>query len=136
MSEEAIRAGLAHFARILDGKHWDRVDTVFASDATFDYGLGEASGIEALVANFRRYLDRCGATQHLIGSILIELDGERATSHAYVQARHVARDPDGRFFDSNGEYVDRWERRGEGWRIVRRDARWFMHTGDPSIIGA
>ncbi|MEO0031044.1 MAG: hypothetical protein RIS94_802 [Pseudomonadota bacterium] len=136
-AERAIRDGLARFARVLDGKQWDALGDVFAHDLTFDYGLGEQAGIDALTLNMRRFLDVCGPTQHLIGSIAVTVapGGLAATSRAYVQARHQrADDPLGPVFDSNGEYVDRWERRAEGWRIVRRDALWQTQSGDAGVI--
>ncbi|MCP3733524.1 nuclear transport factor 2 family protein [Sphingomonas sp. RP10(2022)] len=138
LDERAIVRGLAAFARIVDGKRWDDLSQVFADDLTFDYGaIGSFSGIQSLRDVLVRFLDRCGATQHLIGSIVVDIEGDAATSRAYVQARHqgvgaVA----GPVFDSNGEYVDRWERRVEGWRIVRRDASWAIHTGDPTVLDA
>ncbi|MCY1672828.1 nuclear transport factor 2 family protein [Novosphingobium sp. SL115] len=135
--ERTVREGLARFARVLDGKHWDQLGDVFADDVTFDYGMGEQAGMSALVANMRRFLDVCGPSQHLIGSISIDVsaDGASATSRAYVQARHQrASDHGGAVFDSNGEYVDQWALRAEGWRIVRRDALWQTHSGDAAII--
>jgi ketosteroid isomerase-like protein len=138
LDERAIVRGLSRFARILDNKQWDRLGDVFADDICFDYGSGQDEhGMAALTDNMRRFLDRCGGTQHLIGSILVDLDGDRATSRAYVQARHQrVDDPAGPIFDSNGEYVDQWERRAAGWRIVRRDAIWAAHSGDPGILHA
>ncbi|MCY4425518.1 MAG: nuclear transport factor 2 family protein [Halieaceae bacterium] len=137
LDEREISRGLSRFARILDTKSWDELPEVFAHDLTFDYGTGEEQqGMEALRANMTRFLDRCGNTQHLIGSILVDVDGGRAVSRAYVQARHQGvGDPTGPVFDSNGEYIDRWERRGEGWRIVRRDAVWATNSGDSAVIG-
>ncbi|MFY7838253.1 MAG: nuclear transport factor 2 family protein [Novosphingobium sp.] len=137
LAERAVREGLARFARVLDGKRWDQLGDVFAADITFDYGMGEQAGMAALEANMRRFLDVCGPSQHLIGSISIDVapDGASATSRAYVQARHQrASDHGGAVFDSNGEYVDRWALRTEGWRIVRRDAMWQTHSGDAAII--
>lgn len=140
LDEREITRGLSLFARILDRKQWDRLDEVFAEDLSFDYGsdfgaTGEAAGIAALRENMTRFLDRCGPTQHLIGSILVDVDGDDAVSRAYVQARHQrANDPSGPVFDTSGEYVDRWQRRPEGWRIVRRDARWATFSGDPAVI--
>jgi hypothetical protein len=138
LDEREIVRGLSRFARILDNKQWDRLDDVFAHDICFDYGTGgDQHGMAALTVNMRRFLDRCGGTQHLIGSILVDVEGDRATSRSYVQARHQrVDDPAGPIFDSNGEYVDKWERRPEGWRIVRRDALWAAHTGDPMILHA
>lgn len=136
-SERAVREGLARFARLLDTKQWEALDEVFAEDVTFDYGLGEQAGLAALTANMRRFLDVCGPSQHLIGSIAIALtsDGQTATSRAYVQARHQrAGDLGGAVFDSNGEYIDQWERRPAGWRIVRRVAQWQTQSGEAAII--
>lgn len=131
----AIRDQLGRFARILDGKSWYAVGEVFADDVAFDYGDGgEKHGIAALVAQFRRYLDVCGATQHLLGSIIVEC-GDAPVSRAYVQARHqgIGAKAD-RFLDTNGEYVDRWRCDGGVWRIVRRDATWAVHQGDFGVL--
>ena len=137
VADRDVREGLARFARVIDAKDWAALDTVFAADLTFDYGLGERSGIAALTETMRMFLDGCGPTQHLIGSISITTDGSRAESRAYVQARHQRRDdPTGDVFDSNGEYTDRWEHRAQGWRIVRRDVRWQTHSGDRTILSA
>ncbi len=134
--ERAILRGLARFARVLDGKQWDALGDVFAPDIRFDYGTGEEkAGMAALTDNMRRFLDRCGGTQHLIGSATVDVEGDRAVSRAYVQARHQrAGDKAGAIFDANGEYIDRWERRAQGWRIVRRDVVWASHSGDPAIL--
>lgn len=136
LDEREIMRGLARFARVLDGKRWDELETVFAADVSFDYGTGQTeNGIAALTANMRRFLDVCGPSQHLIGSVMIDVEGDDAVSRAYVQARHQrAGDQGGPVFDTCGEYVDRWERRSEGWRIVHRLAIWATHSGDPSII--
>ncbi|MCP5193888.1 MAG: nuclear transport factor 2 family protein [Pseudomonadales bacterium] len=136
LDEREITRGLSRFARIIDSKSWDQLCDVFAEDLSFDYGSdGEQQGMDALRANMTRFLDRCGGTQHLIGSVLVDVDGDQAISRAYVQARHQAVGATGgQVFDSNGEYVDRWERRQVGWRITRRDAQWAALTGDPSVI--
>ena len=136
MDEREITRGLSRFARILDNKKWDELSDVFAEALSFDYGAGgEQQGIAALRANMTKFLDICGATQHLIGSIQVDVNGDEALSRAYVQARHQALGASGGpVFDTNGEYIDRWKRRPEGWRIIRRDAVWSTLTGDPAII--
>ena len=135
--EREIARGLALFARILDSKHWDRLGEVFSEDLTFDYGNGvRQQGMAALDQQMRQYLDTCGPTQHLIGSILIDVTGDSAVSRAYVQARHQRRDePLGPILDATGEYVDTWTRYPQGWRISHRKAEWFLHHGDPAVIG-
>jgi ketosteroid isomerase-like protein len=136
LAEREIVRGLGRFARIVDGREWSAVGDVFADDIVFDYGDGgEKRGMAALLDQFARFLDPCGPSQHLIGSIMVEVDGDTAVSRAYVQARHQPPKPaPHQFFDTSGEYIDRWERRPEGWRIVRRDARWLTSVGDPAII--
>ncbi len=137
LAERSVRQGLARFARILDGKQWDALCEVFADDVAFDYGMGEQKGMAALTANMRRFLEVCGPSQHMIGSVSVDVapGAIAATSRAYVQARHQrADDPGGAVFDTNGEYIDRWELCPAGWRIVRRDAVWQTHSGDAGII--
>ncbi|HEU0196435.1 MAG TPA: nuclear transport factor 2 family protein [Nevskiaceae bacterium] len=135
--ERDIVRALSQFARILDTKDWPRLREVFDVDVSFDYGGGQVGqGLGALTDNMRKYLDLCGGTQHLVGSLLVDVDDDLATSRAYVQARHQRRgDAGGPIFDSTGEYIDRWARRPNGWRIVRRDAHWFAQFGDAAIIG-
>jgi ketosteroid isomerase-like protein len=136
--EREIAIGLGRFARILDGREWDAVDEVFAEDVTFNYGDGrEQSGIEAITLQFSSFLDDCGPSQHLLGSIQVTVEGDKGLSRAYVQARHQGTTGKAHLFlDSNGEYIDRWKRLPDGWRIVRRDVVWHMMQGDMSVLGA
>jgi hypothetical protein len=68
----------------------------------------------------------------------VTVEGDRAISRAYVQARHLA--PGAAtsglngFVDTNGDYVDQWRRIAGRWLITRRDCSWQMIVGDPSII--
>ncbi len=83
LDERDITRGLSRFARILDTKSWDDLGDVFAHDLSFDYGTGvEQHGMAELRDNMTRFLDKCGGTQHLIGSILVDVEGDRATSRA------------------------------------------------------
>jgi ketosteroid isomerase-like protein len=138
LDERAITRALSRFARIADAKTFDELGEIFADDVTFDYGAGhDEHGLDTLRGLLRRHLGSCGGTQHLIGSIVVDVHGDHAVSRAYIQARHQrVGELFGPVFDSNGEYVDRWERRAQGWRIVRRDARWAANSGDPAIISA
>jgi ketosteroid isomerase-like protein len=132
----AIMNQLGRFARILDDRDWSAVQEVFADDLTFDYGDGcEKTGIDALLAQFRQFLDVCGPSQHMLGSLMLTFEGELAVTRAYVQARHQgAGDKADRYLDTSGEYIDRWQCRSGRWLIVRRDARWFMNKGDFSVL--
>jgi hypothetical protein len=106
---------LTRFARALDQRDWAVIPAIFAAEISFEYGEDEQQGLAALLAQFRKYLDHCGPTQHLLGSIEVEIDGVGAQTRAYVQARHQgAKGKEQSFYDSHGDYIDRW---------VKRDAR-------------
>jgi hypothetical protein len=134
--ERDILNKLSDFPRIVDSKQWSRINEVFAEEIAFDYGDdGEQKGLPALLTQFRKFHDRCGAMQHLLGSIQIDVDGDNATTKAYVQARHLGKDDKANnSVDTHGEYIDRWQRFAHGWRIIRRDARWQFIVGDITIL--
>lgn len=134
--ERIILNTLSEFPRVVDRNEWDRVGEVFAEDISFNYGDGhERQGLAVLLSHFRSFHDRCSAMQHLIGSVQLELNGDTAVTRSYVQARHLGK---GEFaesvFDTHGEYTDQWARRPEGWRIVRRDARWALSAGERRVL--
>jgi hypothetical protein len=72
------------------------------------------------------------ATQHFIGNLLIEVDGDSASSETYFVARqrfgHDGMDYD---FVIAGRYLDRWERRGGAFRISSRTLVWDWMRTDP-----
>lgn len=130
LDEREIRAVLVTYAYAVDGKRYDDLDNVFALEVERNYGMCSGTGIASLKALVRGYLDRCGPTQHLLGSMRIEVEGLTATASTYVQARHQGRGLRRLFsFDANGVYRDQLERFPEGWRIVRRHAEWRAHRG-------
>lgn len=134
--ERIILNTLSEFPRIVDRKQWQRIGDVFDEDIAFDYGDGgEKRGLAALLEQFKKFHDRCSAMQHLLGSVQLELTGDRAVTRAYVQARHQGKgDKANSVFDTHGEYIDQWQRLPEGWRIVRRDASWSVFAGDSSVL--
>lgn len=138
VDQSLVTAQLGRAARLLDGKRWDELSDVFAEDVEFDYGDGNGlqQGLPLLRETFARHLDRCGATQHLLGSVILSVEGDAATSEAYVQARHAGIGKlAGEVFDTNGEYVDTWTRREGAWLIVRRDVSWLTLSGNPAVLG-
>ena len=137
--ERTLTNKLGDFARILDARLWERLDTVFSKNVKFDYadGNGEQEGIAALTQQFRSFLDSCGPSQHLLGSIQIEEGAEKGLliTRCYVQARHQGKgQKEQSFFDSNGEYIDEWRQEDAGWRIVNRRVRWLILQGDMSVL--
>jgi hypothetical protein len=69
-------------------------------------------------------LDRFVATQHVIGSCVIDVDGDRATGTTQCTAHHLERDSDGlidRVLYIN--YIEQLARVDAHWRFSRRELR-------------
>lgn len=118
--ERDIERALIAFARAMDYHDWDAMSEILSADAVGDFGTGPLQGSDTIIAMIRGFLDNCGATQHLIGNVLVDIDGDLATSHAYVQDLHLSRSNPELTFHTLGDYHDRWERREGRWRLVER----------------
>lgn len=98
------------------GLHDSRADTGFGHVELLDH-LGEAErvgGPRGSISGLRRW-------QHFEGVSTMELDGYTATAHTPHIHTHQ-RETGGRGWNliQTGFFVDRLERRPEGWRIVHR----------------
>lgn len=95
--------------------------SVFHNDAYVDCGLyaGPAHGFVDFAQGF---LGDLKASQHLIGQIRIEMDGDMAADgEVYFIAWHrLVEDGEDKDLIVAGRYVDRYEKRGGEWRIAKR----------------
>jgi hypothetical protein len=105
----------------------DRLDialghSIWHADGVADYGAdvyqGDGRGvIDHICAQHRHALQH----SHQVSNLIIELDGERAGSEAYVTATlRVRRDGRLRQITVWGRYVDRWSKRDGRWGLDRR----------------
>jgi hypothetical protein len=105
----------------------DRIDhelgyTLWHEDSVADYGEGVYHGsgrgfIDFVCAQHRRTLGH----SHQVTNIIIELDGDRAGSEAYVTANlRVEQGGQLRQISVWGRYLDQWSRRNGRWAIDRR----------------
>jgi hypothetical protein len=135
LADEAdIRQTIARYCWAVD--HLDRaaLDEVFFADATASLGRGLQRGLDEIWERIRVVLAPLTTTQHLTGSHLIDVDGDRAEHRCYFQAQHVWRDKEGgEQYLVAGTYEDRMERGPAGWRIRHRDLRIQWSSGNPSI---
>lgn len=121
IAERAIGRQIVRFGRAMDDRDWQALANILSADATADLGTGTLEGPKAIIALIRSYLETCGTTQHFVGSMLVDVTGEIATSRAYVRDLHLG--SDGRedlFFSTLGDYHDRWQRQGDSWRLRHR----------------
>ncbi len=117
-----IQARLTQFARFMDNRDWVGLASILSDDAIAEFGEGPLQGSAAIVGCIRRYLDACGVTQHLLGNLIVHVDGDHAESHCYVSDMHLgigAREH--MTFRTLGDYHDHWRRQDGEWRLIRRD---------------
>lgn len=118
--ERDIERALVRFARAMDDRDWKGLSQILAEDAVGDFGTGRLEGSAAIIELIRGFLDNCGVTQHLLGNVLVEVNGDHATSSAYVRDLHLSRSDPELTFQTLGDYHDRWERRDGRWWLVER----------------
>ncbi|GLB63875.1 hypothetical protein NCCP2495_17540 [Dietzia sp. NCCP-2495] len=132
-----ILALTSRYAHALDRHDWTGLESVFAPDGTMEFaGLPAETGPSAIAGTCATALEPLDASQHLVGSALLDSYGDTVTVSSYFHAQHV-RSIDGRteLFTIAGTYDDVVEHRPEGWRIVLRRQSVSWQAGDPRVLG-
>jgi hypothetical protein len=121
LDKQAITEVLYRFCRGVDRNDEELMLSCYHPGARDSHGIFDGPGDEYVVY-LRPVLQSFDSIQHVIGNVLIELDGDLAWSESYVTAYHVQRDEAGTPTQLivSGRYVDRFERRDDDWRIVDR----------------
>lgn len=133
--EREIYRAIVGIARAMDERDWGAIEDVTSSDFTGDLGSGSLASRAEMIALLRSFLDDCGPTQHMIGTVLIDVDGDTATSRAYVADMHLgSAENEGRYFRTLGDYHDEWARLTGGWRLVSRIKHVTGTLGDIAVL--
>ena len=114
----------------LDTRSWDDLDDVFVPDATANLGW-LLEGRDAIQDRVRTALEHLDASQHLVATHRVQIDGDVATCRCYLQAQHVIGTDT---FLVGGKYEDRLVHTAAGWRIAHRDLTMMWTTGDPAVM--
>lgn len=126
---------LARVAITQDDHDWDGHMACFVPDVRYVHPKGELSGATAVAERARKALEPLDASQHLLGTIVIEVDGDTAESSTYFIAQHVrAAAPGGATFWIAGTYRDSWVRRDGRWLIAERLQTYSWRDGNPDVI--
>lgn len=111
---------LVRYCTALDTHDPDLLESCFSTDAVLEYDAAPAA-TPAEFAERAKRLRSLAATQHILANIAVDLDGDRATSTAYVLAMQARGPAEGReTLLTGGSYADRLVRTSAGWRITRR----------------
>ena len=123
VAERRIRAVINSYARGIDRLDFELVRSCYWPEGTDDHG-GYVGGVDGFIDYVKVALARFTRTNHFLGNCLIDvdLDGGIARAETYCVAYHRKVEADGEVVDMTAglRYVDRFERRGEDWRIARR----------------
>ena len=121
LAEREIYRNLVRFAQAMDNRDWQQFNHLTTDNIAADLGVGLKSGRDTMVGTIRRYLDGCGVTQHLLGNVLIDIDGEQASSQAYVCDMHLGKEGNENLtFHTLGLYKDQWQKINGQWLMTQR----------------
>jgi ketosteroid isomerase-like protein len=135
VDRELVRDVLVRCALAQDANDWDAVADCFEQDAVYRHPGGVIDGVEAIVERSRAALAALDASQHLIGSIDVVVNGDEVLATSYFHAQHVRADaPDGPLYVIAGTYCDRMTRRGDTWRISERVQSYTWRNGNRNVI--
>ena len=119
---QAITEVIYRYCRAIDRLDSELAGTIWHPDGIADYGTSfQGTGSEFLDHVWRTHAPWLGHS-HQIANVLVEVDGDRAGSEAYVTAAvwmDAANDQIA-YTVSKGRYVDRWSRRDGAWAIDHR----------------
>lgn len=121
LDRSAIRSLLECYFVSIDRKDWDSVATCFSTDSVSFYNNdpSELVGPESVVRLIKNAIGTLEGTIHSIGSIEIDVDGDKAMSwtsaiaHLPYQDRQIVS-------IRAITYIDEFEKREGTWKIVRR----------------
>jgi hypothetical protein len=107
---------LARYARTVDARRWDDLDSVFAGGATIDYTAtgGIAGSLGEVKAWLAEAMAAFSSTQHLLGLPVVDVAAETAS---IVAPCHNPLVVDGRVLVCSLWYHAEAVRTGAGWRI-------------------
>lgn len=125
----------ARYTSALDTKDWRLLESCFTSDPAFVHPGGRLQGFAAILARTSAALEPLDATQHLLGNVVVTVDGDAATATSYFQAQHVRADtPGGDTYLIAGTYTDSLVRTPDGWRIAERVQAYMWRDGNRAVV--
>lgn len=123
----------------IDRKRWSELREVFADQVETDYtslfgGAPATQSADDLIANWRKNLGPV-TTQHLLGPIDVQLEGDRAYAACHVRAMHYAPEAkSGAEWEVLGHYRFELRRTERGFRIVHMTLETFHQIGNRKLL--
>lgn len=123
LAKQEIYELACRYSRGLDRLDADLLLSVFHEDGWCEYGFSNCPP--------REFVDFCitalqghEANQHMVGNVLIDVEGDEAFGEVYFNAYHKVQGEAG-FEDIiiAGRYLDRYEKRNGRWKMAYRSER-------------
>jgi hypothetical protein len=120
LDREKIRDCIALLARGEDRRDADLITASYWPDSTVDYGIFEGD-FEAYLAWVVPGSPAIPVTQHVLGQSVIQLQGTEALVETHAVSYHrINFGEEEHDVVLGGRYLDRFEKRGDDWRIAKR----------------
>jgi hypothetical protein len=119
----------------LDTKDWALLESCFTGTPAFVHPGGRLEGFEAILRRTRGALESLDASQHLLGNVVADVDGDTARATCCFQAQHVrAGTRGGDTYIIAGSYADTLARTPSGWKITERVQVYLWREGNRAVI--
>jgi ketosteroid isomerase-like protein len=124
------------YTAALDTKDWALLESCFAPFPVFVHPGGRLEGFPAILERTKAALTPLTATQHLLGNVVVHVDGDTARSVCYFQAQHVRTGaPGGETYIIAGRYTDTLTRAAaRGWKITERVQTYIWRDGNRAVV--
>ena len=136
LDERDITRLCYRYGSAIDDRDWAALRTCFTEDAVTEYeGLGEFAGYDAIEKACQGAVNPLDRSQHVIGNVVVEVEGDTATAQCYLHAQHAkAGTPGGDLYVIAGRYTDSLVRTPDGLRFTRRRLETWWTEGNPAIV--
>ena len=111
---------VALYCRGCDRRDFALVRSLYHDDAIDDHGKMFRGGPDDFVAWLPIAMAPWELTVHSVSNSLFAIDGDVAEGEHHVVAYHRTHPPTRREFIVHGRYLDRYNRRGGGWKFSHR----------------
>jgi hypothetical protein len=131
IDENDIRRVLTLYCRGIDRRDVELTRSVYWPDGTDDHIFFVGNAMDFVDMIHPMLAEYTIATQHSISNLLINVDGDVATTECHIHGYHVMRDRGLADVYIGGRYLDRLERRDGEWRIAERKTLfdWEQNAG-------
>lgn len=134
-----VQRCIVRVTHFIDHQRWPELRALYAARVETDYtslfgGTPVTQAGDALIDGWHQAL-RGVTTQHLLGPVDVEVDGDRARAECHVRALHVVPGaPGGEQWEVMGHYAFGLARAGGGWAITSMRLETIAQTGNRELL--